>query len=153
MSRCNNQSGYTLLEMIGVVFLLSAALLVCFPMFQQVNEAKHVQYFFKQLELDLYEGQMTAILDGTTVALEFSNDGEHYTVKNLQTSVKKRPFPKGMTVVKGTLDLNGLRFLPAGTISGSGTLKFYHKQDVYSLVLQFVRGRFYVEKNGGVFVY
>ncbi|MFA9559402.1 competence type IV pilus minor pilin ComGD [Evansella sp. AB-rgal1] len=139
--------GYTLLEILVVLFLLSIILLISIPNFTRSINNNDVNYFFEQLEKDLYSTQMKAISESLTLRFLFSNDTSKYTIVQGITPLEERQFPKGMIVEKGTLGLNDLRFLPVGTLSNSGSIFFYYKEDRYELIFQFVRGRFYIEKR------
>ncbi|UTR09441.1 prepilin-type N-terminal cleavage/methylation domain-containing protein [Evansella sp. LMS18] len=141
-----NESGYTLIEMLLVLVLLSSVLLIAFPVFGGAAEAKSLEYFFEQLELDLYESQMSAMSEGITVRVVFSPENGTYRIRHGVRTVKTRYFPSGLSVASGTLDYNELLFMPGGTVSKSGSLIFNHRKDSYLLMFQFVRGRFYIEK-------
>ncbi|WP_078597100.1 competence type IV pilus minor pilin ComGD [Evansella clarkii] len=141
-----NEAGYTLIEMLLVLMLLGTVLLIAFPVFGKSTEAKSLEYFFEQLEMDLYESQMTAMSEGITVHVIFSPENGTYRIRHGVRTVKTRYFPGGLSVAAGTLDYNELRYMPGGTVSKSGSLIFNHRKDSYLLMFQFVRGRFYIEK-------
>ncbi|MDG5788724.1 competence type IV pilus minor pilin ComGD [Evansella sp. AB-P1] len=143
----NQEQGYTLFEILLVLILLSSILLLSIPSFTTSIRVNDINYFFEQLEKDLYEGQMRAMTDGIIVRFVFSPTNNNYIIRHGVNAVETRDFPKGLTVVKGTLDYNGIRFLPTGTTSNSGSLLFYYGADRYDLVFQFVRGRFYIAKR------
>ncbi|ADU29941.1 competence type IV pilus minor pilin ComGD [Evansella cellulosilytica] len=138
--------GYTLIEILIVLLLITSFLLVSIPHFSNSVRSKDVDYFFELLEKDLYESQLHAMIHGEIVRFIFSPEEEAYFIRSNMTMKVKRPFPKGLSVRRGSLDYTSLRFLPTGTISFSGTILFYYKDDTYMLVFQFVRGRFYIEK-------
>ncbi|MDQ0256286.1 competence protein ComGD [Evansella vedderi] len=143
----HKNNGYTLIEMLLVLLLISSILLIVIPNFTKSVHSKNVDYFFEQLEKDLYESQMTAMTDGVIIRFVFSPTLNNYTIRHGVTIVETRTFPEGLTVKIGTLGYNDLRFLPTGTISSPGSLVFNYKNDRYVLVFQFVRGRFYIDKQ------
>lgn len=140
------ESAYSLIEMLLVLAILSSLLLITIPMFQHSIHRNDIHQFFEQLEKDLYTSQMTAIHEGIIVRFVFSITDESYYIRHGTTTVIQRPFPKGMRVTRGTLELNNIRFLPTGTVSYAGTIVFYYGNEQYVLVLQLARGRFYIEK-------
>ena len=144
--RILNDAGYTISEMLTVLLLLSSILLITLPAFNQSLTIKDADYFFEQLERDLYEAQMTAISNGQMVGFLFYADADYYSIRSGINTLKIRHFPEGLTVQGGSLGYNDVLFLPAGTMSKSGTLYFYYGKDKYILVFQLIRGRFYIEK-------
>lgn len=146
-TQAQSQKGYTLIELLVVLLIISSILLITLPNFSKSIHSKNVDYFFEQLEKDLYESQMTAMAEGVNVRYVFSPTNHYYSIRYGLTDVATRTFPEGLKVSKGTLDYNNLRFLPTGTISSPGTLHFLYKNDRYNLVFQFVRGRFYIERQ------
>lgn len=146
------EKGFTLIETLLVLLLITSLLLISIPNFQRSIHNKNLDYFFEQLEKDLYESQMTAMTEGIIVRVIFSSATNTYTIREEDVITKTRSLPKGLTVGRGTLELTNLRYLPNGNISYAGTIIFRYKNDRHILVFQLVRGRFYIEKNRGFYV-
>ncbi|MCD8508730.1 MAG: prepilin-type N-terminal cleavage/methylation domain-containing protein [Bacillus sp. (in: Bacteria)] len=146
MNKFFTQKGYTLIETLLVLLLITSLLLISIPNFEQSIHNKNIDYFFEQLEKDLYESQMKAMSEGIIVRVIFSSTHNNYTVREGTVTTKTRHFPKGLTVGRGSLELTNLRYLPNGNISFAGSIIFRYKEDTYMLVFQLVRGRFYIEK-------
>ncbi|MBU9724194.1 MULTISPECIES: competence type IV pilus minor pilin ComGD [Bacillaceae] len=146
MNKRFNQMGYTLLETIIVMSLLSTILLITFPLLTRDTVNNQPAFFFEQLEKDLYEAQMLSMTDGLQIRVFFNQAAGEYTIRDGTNIIEKRIMPKGMNVFSGTLDFRNIRFIPNGRIWASGTINFIYKGRSYMLVFQFLRGRFYVQE-------
>ncbi|MFD1635887.1 competence type IV pilus minor pilin ComGD [Evansella tamaricis] len=129
-----------------VLFLITTILLISSPQFNGVAQTNDLDYFFEQLEKDLYEAQMTAISKGMLVSVAFFPTTNEYIVRHGTTVFVRRSLPKGLRVTKGSLDMDNIRYLTSGNLHSTGTIHFYYSGKKYTLVFQFVRGRFYFDK-------
>ncbi|WP_096434683.1 competence type IV pilus minor pilin ComGD [Alteribacter populi] len=139
------EKGYTLIEILVVVSLLSILLLIAVPQLKQENVFEEVEGFFTTLEKDLYNAQMKAITDGAAVFFIFDPIDHSYTIRQGLTTIEKRQFPIGLELRGTSLGYSNLRFLASGNIRQSGTFTFLYEEHLFRLVFVFMRGRFYIE--------
>ncbi|WP_026689284.1 prepilin-type N-terminal cleavage/methylation domain-containing protein [Alteribacter aurantiacus] len=141
-----NNKGYTLIELVVVVSILSVLLMVAIPGIKK-PEANEAELFFEVLEKDLYYAQIKAITDGLSVHFVFNAHEGYYKVMQGRTELRVRTFPEGLNFSGTSMGLSNPRFLPSGRIERSGTTSFiYHGSTIYRVVFVFIRGRFYIEK-------
>jgi len=138
--------GFSLIEMLIVLLILSVVLLLTVPPLQHQTKSMEMDYFLKELEQDLYFYQMTAITNGRTVRFIFSTESSSYRVLEGITVIHEREGPSGLTYIPRSLKLNELRFLPNGQIFKAGKIEISFGDKRYNLVFHLIRGRFYFDE-------
>ncbi|MCE7794295.1 prepilin-type N-terminal cleavage/methylation domain-containing protein [Salipaludibacillus sp. CUR1] len=140
-----SSKGYSYIELMITLLVLSIVLMISIPSFQTSAEKMEYRHFLKDLEQDLYYYQMYAISNGRSVRVIFSASKPSYVVLEGVKVIHEREGPQGVEFVPGTLALNELRFLPSGGVQKSGTIRISHGEERCWLVFHFLRGRFYFD--------
>lgn len=140
------KTGFTFIEMLIVLTILSLLLLISLPTFQDAIHDTEFEYFLKELEQDLHYYQMYAMTNGVSIRFSFATDGSSYRVLDGLVVVVEKEAPDGVNFLPRSLLLNELRFLPNGNVYKAGIIEIQFNGDKYHLVFQLVRGRFYFEK-------
>lgn len=144
------EKGFTLIEMMMVLFIITAATGIALVSFQSLHESRQTEHFLEQLKKDLYLAQEYAMSHNKKVHLTFSHADHLYTIKaqwrdspiltnNYDNSIAvKNDYNMGLivTFVKGS-----------GNISKIGKLKIQTPQGVYLIVFHPGKGRFYIEEQ------
>lgn len=138
--------GFSLLEMIIVLWIFSVILFLTIPIFDHQINSMEMDYFLKELEQDLYYYQMMSITNGRTIKFIFSTNGSSYKVLQGVKVIHEREGPLGMTYIPRSLKLNELNFLPHGQIKKAGKIEINYGYRRYNLVFHLLRGRFYFEE-------
>lgn len=140
---CN---GFTLLEVLIVLMLLSVVMMISVPVYRSGSDAIELNYFLKELEQDLYYYQMLATTNGRGIRFIFSAERPAYTVLEGVRVLEEREGPEGLRFEVRTLGLSELRFLPGGGVQRSGSIGIVYQESHYRLTFHLIRGRFYFEK-------
>ncbi|WP_183040887.1 competence type IV pilus minor pilin ComGD [Salipaludibacillus neizhouensis] len=140
------KNGFTFIEMLIVLVIISLLLLISLPTFQGAMEETEFEYFLKEMEQDLHYYQMYAMTNGKGIRFNFATDGSTYQVMDGLNVLFKKETPDGTAFLPRTLLLNELRFLPNGNISKAGIIEIQFNDERCHLIFQLVRGRFYFEK-------
>lgn len=141
-----DEAGYTLIEMLIVLLILSSVTAITVVSFQSLHEASEVDDFFEQLEKDLYTGQQYALTHREQVDVLFNRQG--YTIKERSGRVlADRSFPTDTYVTPGpNFDL-AFHYKSNGHINKFGKLFFTVGKERYKLTFQIGKGRFAIEKR------
>ncbi|MGG3841452.1 competence type IV pilus minor pilin ComGD [Anoxybacillus kestanbolensis] len=143
-----NERGFTLIEMLIVLFIVTGIMLFAVPPLQQVLAERQLQYFLEQFSNDMLYAQQYAISRKKTVAIMFYFDTCRYQVKEGRTFGKEllaRSFPSPFQIQMGTLS-PPLFYYPNGNINKAGTLLIAYGSKKYKIVFQLGKGRLYVQK-------
>ncbi|PYZ94322.1 hypothetical protein CR194_01970 [Salipaludibacillus keqinensis] len=135
--------GFSLIELVIVLFLISIILLIAIPSVNHQMTKMETAYFLKELEHDLYYYQMYAMSNGRSVRFVFSATSPRYTVVEGVRTIHHKEGPDGIRFSRSTLSLNELRFLGTGGVQKAGKIEIYTKDENYQLIFHLVRGRFY----------
>lgn len=138
-----NSRGYTLIEMMIVLFILTAVTGTTFVSYQTFSEQQQTDHFFEKLKKDLYFAQQSALIYHESVVILFDRIDHHYTIMTNNEPIVERKYNKDMTV-DGALKVV---FNENGNIKKAGTLNFQINGDLYALTFQLGKGRFSIEKK------
>ncbi|MBB5173106.1 competence type IV pilus minor pilin ComGD [Texcoconibacillus texcoconensis] len=143
----NNNLGYTFLEMLVVLSLLSAMVLVTNVTFHQAAYKKETEHFFEQLETDIRYAQMRAMIGGFRTDILFEPDQNSYRIRQRTTVIKRAELPDHLQMVRGTFYNEPMSFLANGGVARIGRLVFADEEHEYTLTVLLGKGRFYIEKT------
>ncbi|PYZ98608.1 hypothetical protein CR205_08510 [Alteribacter lacisalsi] len=141
-----DEKGYTLIEMLIVLSLLSVLLLIAIPKLIP-PEVLESEQFLTTLKSDLYNSQIRALATQTPVQIIFDNINHKYIIRQDLTVIAENHFPAHLRFEARSLGTHDLRFMSNGNIQRSGSFVFsYERGGGYRVVFPFIRGRFYVEE-------
>lgn len=97
MNHIKNERGYTLLEMVMVLFIVMSLTAIVTKLSVKVAEAKEVERFFMQMQLDLHYLQTYSMHHKDYIFIKFEPHLQRYSIKkDFFTTEYTRPFPKGV---------------------------------------------------------
>ncbi|WP_176447377.1 competence type IV pilus minor pilin ComGD [Lentibacillus sp. CBA3610] len=140
----NQVNGFTLIEVLFVLAVLSVLILITTPLQLSVLDKKTEERFLETLEMDLLYMQTLAYNSRMTHRLAFL-DSERYEIKANNTSILERTVPEGWEI--DTRTLKTISFNKKGTIVKSGTFAIKTLTDHYNVVCPLGKGRCYFEKQ------
>ncbi|MED4530699.1 competence type IV pilus minor pilin ComGD [Metabacillus fastidiosus] len=143
--KCNR--GFTLLESLLVLMIVSIMSLVTIINIAPVYERKILHTFFEQFEKDVLYAQQHAITYQVSVYIVFPQDEHVYKIQLTES---------GNGTITRNIDENltfqfhnippFLVYTPSGAIVKSGTMFIHYKNKKYRIVFYLGRGRFNVEE-------
>jgi competence protein ComGD len=142
----NNNNGFTLIEMMIVLCILTAVTSIVFVSYQSLHERQQTERFFEQLKKDLYFAQQTAMIENTGIQVLFDQKNDNYKVTKSTIPILERSYDSDILIESGSLGLKVV-YLSSGNISEPGTINIKTGGDTYDLVFQLGRGRFHIEKQ------
>lgn len=137
-------NGFTMVEMLFVLMVLSIFTLLVVPSIIRTIEKQETIHFFDVLDSDIFYIQNQAF--GTRHNTRIVFDKEFYVVINdWKTEEIKRYYPKHITY---DIKINNrIAFNNNGTIINPTTFKFRDGEKTYQLVLPLGKGRHYIEEQ------
>ena len=146
MKRIKNEQGYTLLEMVMVLFIVMSLTAIVTKLSVKVAEAKEVERFFMQMQLDLHYLQTYSMHHKDYIFIKFEPHLQRYSIKkDFFTTVYTRPFPKGVELLTEGTNVYTVRFNFIGNMMTPGTLYFHTPHGLKKVVITLGRGRMRVE--------
>lgn len=136
-------NGFTLIEVLFVLAVLSVLILISTPIQVSVLDNKTEEHFLETLEMDLLYMQSLAYNSRTHYRLTFPNQ-QRYVIKKNNATILERKVPDGWEIDIRTLST--ISFNSNGTIREPGTFAIQTLTDQYNIVCPFGKGRCYVEK-------
>lgn len=136
------EKGFTLMEMLYVLFIMALILLIAVPMVYHAIIEQKTKQFFTILDSDILRIQNQAMQSNEKMTIFFSTD--HYVVMKNTKTVYTRTYPDNISFI-GTdmITYNGL-----GTVSNPRTFLFYSGDDfMYQVIFPLGKGRHHIEKN------
>ncbi|MCL6615948.1 MAG: prepilin-type N-terminal cleavage/methylation domain-containing protein [Anoxybacillus ayderensis] len=143
-----NERGFTLIEMLIILFVVTSIMSFTVPPFQHVLAERQLQYFLEQFRNDMLYAQQYAMSRKKTVAIIFYFDTCRYQVKEGGTFGKEllaRSFPSPFQFQMATLS-PPLYYYPNGNVNKAGTLLVAYGHKKYKIVFQLGKGRLYAQK-------
>ncbi len=143
----NNQSGFTLIEILLVLTILSTLTSLTLLQLKPAFEAKQLQSFIQTLETDLLYAQNYAMSHSEPVYVYFVEQQFHYKmlVGSSRLEVLRRNYTENIKIPYNNL-IPGVVYLSNGNLSKSGAIIFDYKGELYKATFLLGRGRFYVTK-------
>lgn len=148
-----NEDGFTLIETVLTVFIISLTLLIPALSIDEMIENTQIEMFFRELTADITLMQNHTILTGEGTNIDFRRSNG---VDRIRYSVRLQPdHPLNKTVVIDP-EIGGFRNavptlieynVSSGNISNFGTIDFVMSNGTYRLTFWLGSARFEIEKR------
>ncbi|KOS26105.1 competence protein ComG [Bacillus anthracis] len=137
------QKGFTLLEMLLVLFAISVLSMVTYFNVQSLNEKQKIEQFLRQFSNDILYMQQLAINRQKHYTLRWHKDRHMYYIGESSTdlSIIKREYDSDIQLDLNTFP-NPMTYNPSGNINRGGTILLSYRSYKYEIVFQLGRGRF-----------
>ncbi|MFJ7953429.1 competence type IV pilus minor pilin ComGD [Lysinibacillus sp. NPDC096418] len=146
MKRIKNEQGFTLIEMLLVLFIVMCLTGIVTKISMKVAEAKEIERFFTQLQLDIQYIQMYTMQQRAYVSMKFEAPTNRYIVKkDMYTIDYERPFPKKVEFLSGRSTFVTIMYNEKGNVSRAGTLYFETPDGIKKVIITLGVGRVRVE--------
>ncbi|WJE24083.1 competence type IV pilus minor pilin ComGD [Bacillus cereus] len=137
------QKGFTLLEMLLVLFAISVLSVVTHFNVTSLHEKQRVEQFLKQFSNDILYMQQLAIKRQKHYTLRWFKEKHMYYISESETGflIAKREYDKDVQIDLHTFP-NPMTYNPSGNINRGGTILLFYRGYKYEIVFQLGRGRF-----------
>ncbi|WP_404453415.1 competence type IV pilus minor pilin ComGD [Oceanobacillus kapialis] len=136
------EDGFTLIEMLVVLSMLSVMALIAFPLEFRVLKEQQEKQFLNTLASDVMNIQQRSTISTGMNRITFYEDS--YLVRSEQSEII-RDYPDGLTI--DTRTNRTINFNHNGNIKNPRTLFISGPIQHYRMVFPFGKGRFYLEKQ------
>ncbi|MCJ7839316.1 prepilin-type N-terminal cleavage/methylation domain-containing protein [Lederbergia sp. NSJ-179] len=147
MKYVRSRDGFTLIEMLIVLSVISIILLFSIFMFRSFSESMQKRLFFTQLESDLYYAHAYAQNRKEAVQVRFSRGSKQYEMlvgKQQPELFLIRKFPPSIYIKESTI--SSFVITPDGNVSTFGIITFQHNQTTVKVSFNIGKGRFNIEE-------
>lgn len=142
----SSQNGYTLIEMLLVLFISSTLLFFTSFCIYPLHESLMKSSFISLMESDLYYLHSYAINKKETVILQLYPYGDKYSGRVLGgESLFVRNLPHGISQIPNS-SLSSITFYPNGNTNKFGTVYYTAGENLIKVSFQIGQGRFNVEE-------
>jgi len=144
----SNQKGFTLIEMLIVLTIVSVLTFIAIPRINGLIQAKEMNYFLEQFREDMLYAQQYAMVRKVSVAVLFYPYQSTYRItegNTLGRVLLRRTYSANLEIQPATLQ-SPLMFLKNGNVNKSGTILITNGEQTYKIVFLLGKGRFYVQK-------
>lgn len=143
----HNQNGFTLLEALLVLSIVSVMSLVLITNIVPIYHKKVIEIFLDQFEKDMLLAQQYAIVHEEPVYILFNGDQFQYSleVNDLATPLLKRNYHPEISLEGGTLT-NRVTYISNGSIQKSGAMYISYKNRKYKVIFYLGKGRIRIEE-------
>ncbi|TFJ93681.1 competence type IV pilus minor pilin ComGD [Lentibacillus salicampi] len=138
------QNGFTLIEVLFVLGLVSVLILISAPIQLSVLDKKTEENFLETLEMDQLYMQSLSYNSRSRYRLAFTGN-KQYTIKKSGKNILERKVPEGWEIETRTLP--NISFNKNGTIRKPGTMAIKTPTRQYNLVCPLGKGRCYIEEQ------
>lgn len=137
------QKGFTLLEMLLVLFAISVLSMVTYFNVHLLHEKQKVEQFLRQFSNDILYMQQLAINRQKHYTLRWYKDRHTYYIGELSENLTiiKREYDSDIQIDLNTFP-NPMTYNPSGNINRGGTILLSYRSYKYEIVFQLGRGRF-----------
>ncbi|PHA03711.1 competence protein ComG [Bacillus wiedmannii] len=137
------QKGFTLLEMLLVLFAISVLSMVTYLNVHSLHEKQKVDQFLRQFSNDILYMQQLAINRQKHYTLRWYKDRHTYYIGELSENLTiiKREYDSDIQIDLNTFP-NPMTYNPSGNINRGGTILLSYRSYKYEIVFQLGRGRF-----------
>src|SRR5699024_282305 len=138
----NSSNGFTFIELLLTLFVLSTLLLLAVPIHNQLLKKINERSFLETLHYDVLLLQNTSLVSRNILQLQFFDD--HYRV-NLGNQYDKyeRTYPTHLNIDKNAV--NRISFNYKGTIRQPSTFRLIFDNQTYRYICPLGKGRCYFE--------
>ncbi|MBO0586438.1 prepilin-type N-terminal cleavage/methylation domain-containing protein [Sporosarcina sp. E16_8] len=139
------ESGFTFLEMILVLAVLSIMTAIILPIGDNWIQAESEDDALQAFMATVYNLQAYSMANYVATGLQFKDSGAEYITTSLlsgkgKVEIARYVLPKGMRL-SATSQLKGIEFHGNGDILKSGTMAFLTSSGIIEIRFQFQRGR------------
>lgn len=142
----HSNKGFTIIEMLVVLAVLSAVLFLGIFTFQPIKVWMQKKLFISQLQSDLYHAHSYAINRKERIVLTFPRDNTYYSAVDQSSSVIFIRELSEPIKIAGDGTLTRFHITPDGTISNFGKVNFLLNKEKIELTVYIGRGRFVVKE-------
>lgn len=135
-----NEYGYTLLEMLIVLFIVVVISSITFHFTNYFAEKREIDYFFFQLQLDIGRAQALATEIGGTVDVVFLDDNTYKIYHKWDEIILERKFPKNVQM-NFYSKFKRIRFDSLGEVQEFGSVSFKTSLGDRHLIIYISKGR------------
>ncbi|MDA1528888.1 comG operon protein ComGD [Bacillus cereus group sp. TH260-2LC] len=137
------QKGFTLLEMLLVLFAISVLSVVTYFHVHSLYEKQKIEQFLRQFSNDILYMQQLAINRQKHYTLRWHKDRHMYYIgeSSMDHSIIKREYDSDIQLDLNTFP-NPMTYNPSGNINRGGTILLSYRSYKYEIVFQLGRGRF-----------
>ncbi|MEC2917674.1 comG operon protein ComGD [Bacillus tropicus] len=137
------QQGFTLLEILLVLFAISVLSMVTYVNVHSLYEKQKIEQFLRQFSNDILYMQQLAINRQKHYTLRWHKDRHMYYIGESSTdlSIIKREYDSDIQLDLNTFP-NPMTYNPSGNINRGGTILLSYRSYKYEIVFQLGRGRF-----------
>lgn len=137
------QKGFTLLEMLLVLFAISVLSMVTYYNVHSLYEKQKIEQFLRQFSNDILYMQQLAISRQKHYTLRWHKERNMYYIGESGTNlfIIKREYDNDIQMDLNTFP-NPMTYNPSGNINRGGTILLSYRSYKYEIVFQLGRGRF-----------
>ncbi|WP_433948173.1 comG operon protein ComGD [Bacillus tropicus] len=137
------QKGFTLLEILLVLFAISVLSMVTYFNVHSLYEKQKIEQFLRQFSNDILYMQQLAINRQKHYTLRWHKDRHMYYIgeSSMDFSIIKREYDGDIQFDLNTFP-NPMTYNPSGNINRGGTILLSYRSYKYEIVFQLGRGRF-----------
>ena len=146
MKHIKNEQGFTLLEMIFVLFIVMCLTGIVTKLSMKVSEAKEIDRFFTQLQLDIHFTQMASIERKEFFFIRFDGQTKSYSIKDYSNeTIYERILPKNIEIMTDLSTIVKILYNENGNVAKAGTIHFKTPYGNKKVVITLGVGRVRVE--------
>ncbi|MEH7811065.1 competence type IV pilus minor pilin ComGD [Bacillus toyonensis] len=137
------QKGFTLLEMLLVLFVISVLSMITYFNVHSIYEKQKVEQFLSQFSNDILYMQQLAINRQKYYTLRWYKEKNTYYIEESGTNhfIVSRDYGNDIQIDLHTFP-NPMTYNPSGNINRGGTILLSYRSYKYEIVFQLGRGRF-----------
>ncbi|MFD3447746.1 competence type IV pilus minor pilin ComGD [Microbacteriaceae bacterium 4G12] len=137
------ERGFTLLETLLVLFIVSVLATVGYMNLQPIYEHRKIEQFVEQFQQDVIFMQQAALSNNRRYALRLYPEQHKYNITQVgaENATLVRYYDSQLNIDIGTLP-QPLTYRENGNINRAGTMYVSYKNRKYSIVFQIGKGRF-----------
>ncbi len=144
--KVKDSGGYTLVEMLVVLMIVSVILTWTFISFSPLKASFEKNLFLSQIQADLYYLQSYAINHQEGIMFDLYPTSNKYVALTMTGKrILSRTFPPYVQFVQSN-KIRSLMFYPNGHTNRFGSMYFFVGNSKVSLTFHIGEGRFYVEE-------
>lgn len=143
VERMKNKNGFTLIEMLLVLFIVLLTASIVFQIMMTVSEKRVADQFFQQVVFDIQEMQALAIEQEQTIVVQFNNYNQYKAYHLYSTEVDfifQKDFPQ-IIKIDTMSNLKRITISPNGNVKDFGTIDFKTPFGETHLIIYIKEGR------------